>query len=147
MIRRWVGRSLPVLFLIGLIWIGWLVFKPEGLATDGPTGPLALYNGEWNRDDGMSGGTIVFDGPCFYVETTSETGSTVRTLTALANRGTRWDEEDQTLHVPWGAFAQGDEIELGGGEAFDDLSLHDWAVPPDPACDTSRVWIAGRPDD
>ena len=140
--RRWVVRGIPVVGALCLLWVGWLVFKPEGLATDGPTGPLALYNGEWSGDDAAMGGTLVIDERCLYVENT-DPGGTKRWLVAFGNRGTSWDEESHSVHLPWGTFRNGDQIQFGGGEGGDPASLN-WAVPPDPSCDMTRWWVAGR---
>lgn len=126
-------------------------------SSSGHPGPLALSNGEWNGDDSQTSGTLIREGDCLYIQHSED-----RALLTLANRGTRWDEGAQAVRaggvrlgignfgVRFGgaSFHVGDEVSFGGSGPSNSqqyVAQNDWAVPPDPSCDVTNVWIAGEP--
>jgi len=109
---------------------------------DRSTGRLALYKGNWSGDDAAMTGTVSIEGSCFYVLSGADSP---RYLVAFSTRGAEWDEGGQALRVGDLLLHHGDPYRSGGGEGPRDPSLMDWEVPPDPSCDTSNLWIAGRP--
>lgn len=137
--RPYVLGAAAVAVLVAAVIAGWWLL--EG-GKERSTGPLALYKGDWSGDDAGLIGTVDIDGPCFYVVTSAESP---RYLVAFSARGAEWDEEKQALRVGDLLLHDGDPYRSGGGEGPRDQSAIDWAVPPDPSCDTSNLWIAGEP--
>jgi hypothetical protein len=119
----------------------WAVFSALESET-GPPGPLAIYSGPWNQDDGSIRGVLVLDGPCVYLDT-----GRARVLVAFAASGTWWVEGDPPgIRLPAGTFRIGDYVEWAAGSGGD-WEAANWEVPPDPGCDLSawtKVSHGGR---
>jgi hypothetical protein len=90
-------------------------------------------------------GTLQADGPCLYLEAAGSD----RYLIAFTIPGVRWDADRRVLVVPpespgpgAATYPTGERVILGGSEASA-ATLEDlWVEPPDPACDTGRIWVA-----
>ncbi len=154
-------RKQLVLVAIALALLGTVVAWNWD-SSGGHPGPLTLYAGKWNGDDSGVTGTLVREGNCLYVDQEYQ-GVETRFLATLAHRGTRWDEGAQAVRaggvrlgignfgVRFGgaSFHVGDEVSFGGSGAHGDgaelVARLDWAVPPDPSCDVTNVWLAGAP--
>lgn len=110
------------------------------------TGPLALYPGEWSEDDAGLTGTLTREGDCLYVD--YDDGLIhIRPLVTFSARGTSWDEEEQSVRTSGASLRVGDEVALGGGlREGSGAADMEWAVPPDSSCDTTAIWISGKPD-
>lgn len=113
--------------------------RPE--ATD--SGPLVLYGGIPNGDDGLIVGTLALDAGCLYVDAPPSQGRLDRFLLVLPTRGTRWEAPAQAVHRSNGKpLVVGQEVSLGGGGGAPFPGwLDGLAVPPGATCDQSLVWV------
>ncbi|MBI5947659.1 MAG: hypothetical protein HY875_05950 [Chloroflexi bacterium] len=108
-----------------------------------PTGPLAIYAGEWNGDDALAEGILVLEGKCLYLES-STAGTLTRFLVAFAADGTSWSEAERAVTIPGATYRVGTLVGLGGSEAITGRTM-EWVVPPAESCDQTHIWGAGRP--
>jgi hypothetical protein len=108
--------------------------------------PLVLFHGDWSGADGDLTGTLVREGDCLYVD--YDDGLIhIRPLVTFSARGTSWDEEEQSVRTSGALLRVGDEVALGGGlREGSGAADMEWAVPPDSSCDTTAIWISGKPD-
>lgn len=111
----------------------------HGNHVSGDTGSLVLYPGEPNADDQDGRGLLVREGNCLYLQRSN--GS--RVLLAFPQRDTSWDEDRQAVRRGGRALRVGEEIEVGGSTISIPADEFEWAVPPDPTCDTRLVWLVG----
>ncbi len=85
-------------------------------------------------------GVLHAEGRCLYVVGDDKARS--RTLPAFHIAGMSWDEPTRTLRARGKAFALGERVVLGGGEAANPAAL-DWIQRPDPSCDSSDLFMTG----
>ncbi len=102
------------------------------------TGPLAIYDGEWNQDDGRLDGVVHLDGECFVLDSGER-----RFLLAFAQSGTAWDDAAQTVRTNGREFVVGSAAEVGGGGGTPASEI-DWLVPPHDSCRALPVWFVNE---
>lgn len=143
-----------------------LVFFAFGAACGGgpgtpATGPLAIYAGEWNEDNGAVVGTLVLEGRCVYLDQPAQTAAAVdggeirvaaqRWFLLFGAEGTAWDAEPPAVRIGRREYRVGTVVRFGGGVFSErsspgDFAQLNWRVPPDPSCDVGDTWIVARPD-
>lgn len=110
----------------------------------GDTGPLVLYGGEPNGDDGDASGTLVREGECIYLvlDHDNDGSQDGRMLLAFPDRFIRWDDDRQAIRRGRHLLRTGVRIEVGGSTLSTPALAFDWASPPGPSCDSSVVWMS-----
>jgi hypothetical protein len=108
---------------------------------------LILYGGEPNADDADWHGFLVLEGNCLYVDWENphdaDDAPDARMLVAFPSRNTSWDETRQAVKYGGTTLRVGEWVDIGGSGLFGPAEEFDWAVPPDPSCDTTEVWLVG----
>ena len=115
---------------------------PDGID---PAAPIAVFASELGdpAPEALLVGKLQIDQDCVYIQ---PTGDEERLLVLFSSAQTSWDPESNAILGGDGtgdffAYVNGDKIEISGGFlAADRLNGTTWVLPPDPSCDTSRLW-------
>ena len=113
---------------------------PTAGEADGAGVRLALLQPSGEMLMAAREGVLHVEGPCLYVIGTDSSRS--RTLPLFHIADIRWDPSARVLKVGNAAFSPGERIVLTGGETANAEALP-WVQRPDPACETSNLFIAG----
>lgn len=104
-------------------------------AHPGPAMRLALLPPSRAGGSAITAGVLDAEGSCLYVRSRES-----RMFLGLMTLDTRW--EGGYLKIADTRFASGSYVRLRGSEVAGAIADLVWVQPPDPSCDTRRIWIA-----
>ena len=113
----------------------------------GPTGPLAIYGGEWNGDDALLVGTLSRQGPCLYIvdPVGYSPAPAGKPLLLAFGIGAGWDAKSETVTYAGRELRVGEVVQVGGSAVRKSAVSTRWLVPPAPECESDLIWFVGEP--
>lgn len=113
----------------------------------GRTGPLSIYGGGWNGDDGLLAGTLALRGPCLYIidPVGYSPAPSGRPLLLAFGRGAAWDSASETVSYAGRELRVGEVVQVGGSAVKKSTASTQWLVPPAPECESDVIWFVGEP--